>query len=141
MEALVAISLASSIVQFVDFGSKVLSRTKEIRQSADATDTATANLETSARILGRLSEELGLSFHAVSQDEKNINILATEAKKVADELLAVLERIKKDTHGRKWASFRQALRFAWSQDELEKKSRRMDDLRSQLSACLQKLML
>jgi ABC-type transporter Mla subunit MlaD len=141
MEALAAISLASSIVQFVDFGSKLLSTTKEIKQSANALDATGANLETSAQILGQLSKELASSFHAVTQDERNVNILAGDCKKVADELLTILGKLKKTTDGKRWASFRQALRQIMAEDELDRKSKRMDGLRSQLNICLQKLML
>jgi hypothetical protein len=66
LEALAAIGLVSSIVQFVDFASELLSKTNELRQSTNGADAENANLETTSQVLRRLSEGLCTTFDAIT---------------------------------------------------------------------------
>ena len=66
LEALVALSLASSIVQFVDFASELLSEGRQIRHTGS---TATnLDLQTVCRDLERLSLKLSTSATPSSED-------------------------------------------------------------------------
>jgi hypothetical protein len=55
MEALAAISLLGSIIQFVEVGSKVIETAKEIRQSSFGMTKENENLQEQARQLRALS--------------------------------------------------------------------------------------
>jgi hypothetical protein len=139
LEALAAIGLVSSIVQFVDFASELLSKTNELRQSTTGADAENANLETTSQVLRRLSEGLCTTFDAITQEEKDIVLLANHCKNVVDEFLDILFELRKEPNSSKWRNFRQALRYIWTQDKLEKMSKRIDLLRNQLSLSLQSL--
>jgi hypothetical protein len=89
--------------------------------------------------LRRLSEELCTTFDAITQEEKDIVLLANDCKNVVDEFLDILFELRKEPNSSKWRNFRQALRYIWTQDKLEKMSKRIDLLRNQLSLSLQSL--
>ena len=136
-----AIGLASSIVQFVAFGSKLLSTATEIHQSIEGALPINKELEIVAKDLnnviakldnaklchkqavtaeeGVLTEEekliLGekLTSEERPTDEEPLIILADSCKQVAWELLSVLEGLKGQYGHKRWKSLRQALRSAW----------------------------
>jgi hypothetical protein len=141
LDVLTAIGLASSIVQFVDFASKLLSKSNELKQSVDGSDRESADLETITEILGRLSDGLSATFQTMSQDEKDILLLADGCKEVIDELIEVLRKLKSHANYNKWQNFRQALRYMWAQDKLEKMSKKIDRFQVQLGLSLQKLIM
>jgi hypothetical protein len=101
LEALAAIGLVSSIVQFVDFASELLSKTNELRQSTNGANTENANLETTSQVLRRLSEELCTTFDAITQEEKDIVLLANDCKNVVDEFLDILFELRKEPNSSK----------------------------------------
>jgi hypothetical protein len=141
LDALTAIGLASSIVQFVDFTTKLFAKATELEQSLDGSDKESANLETTTEILGRLGESLSMTFESVSQEEKDILTLAEGCKEVVDELLDVLRKLKSHPKQNKWQNLRQALRYIWAHDRLEKMSKTVDQFRMQLGLSLNKLLL
>ena len=141
LEALAAIGLAGSIVQFVDFVSTLFSKTNELRQSLDGNDRDSLDLKTTAEILGRLSEGLDTTFETQSQDETDILLLADGCKEVVDELLGVLEKLRHQPNNNRWRNFRQALRYMWAKEKLEIMSKRVDHFRNQLGLSIQKLIL
>jgi hypothetical protein len=58
MEPLSALSIASAVIQIVDFSSKVIARTREVYRSAEGTITETALLENATVNLNDLLNEL-----------------------------------------------------------------------------------
>lgn len=66
LEALVALSLASSIVQFVDFASELLSEGRQIRHAGSTV--TNLDLQTICKDLERLSLKLSASVTPSSED-------------------------------------------------------------------------
>jgi len=73
MEPIAALGLAANIIQIVDFSARMLSRTKEIYNSANGTLKIFTDLEASAKTLEELSSQLRLTPHQgpVQIDVKN----------------------------------------------------------------------
>lgn len=141
LEALAAIGLASSIVQFVDFTARLFAKTNELSRSLDGTDKESLDLKSTAEVLSRIGEGLATTFDTGSQDETDLLLLADGCKGVVDELLTVLEKLRNHSNRNRWQNFRQALRYMWAQDKLETMSRRVEQYRQQIGLSLQKLIV
>ncbi len=82
LDPLTALSIASSIVQFVDYGSKLLSKSYELYESADGTTIGNAELEVIAKDLQDLNEwiqcplrpRLVCSGGAKKSDDVKVNV-------------------------------------------------------------------
>ena len=122
MDALTALSLAGAIIQFVEFGSKILSSGNELYKSTtgalsgnDEVNLVTTDL---LAIVKKLQHE--------GNFDKDFEQICDEARKVAQELLIRLESLKVKGKHRLWKSLRQAVQTALSTDEI-------DALRSRLA--------
>ncbi|KAK7990193.1 hypothetical protein PG989_010508 [Apiospora arundinis] len=58
MDPFAAIGLASAIITFIDFGSKIVKISKEIHGSASGTSNANADLENLTKSMGELAMDL-----------------------------------------------------------------------------------
>lgn len=162
-EGIAALGLASNIVQFVDFGCRLFSQSKELYRSSNGLADEAVELENIAQSLSRLSTNLMLEHPFSSQpssddidiqfqptnelekysDETDLTLIATECKKVADELSEAVNQVRvknprgKDS-GKKWQCFRVTLTRIWKPERIDNMSRRLERLSSQLTMCLVK---
>ena len=118
LDPLTAIGLASSIVQFTDFGIKLVTGTIELYHSADGLSGERSNLEHQITLVREHAETIILSSKyngdddPASEVDKELGELAASCKGIASELLSVLDdlKVKKPVGpGRKWESFRKAV--------------------------------
>ena len=136
LDPLTAIGLASSIVQFVDFSGKVLSKARELSQSrrGSTTDAYAAV----PRDLLQLSEKLRDGLRTARQDEspsesdKALEALCDRCIGVSEKMLARLENLRVGQDDSKWKVVLQAARTVWSKKELDELSDQLDVFRSQL---------
>src|SRR5437762_1834072 len=129
LESLAALSLSSSIVQFIDFGSRLLSKSRELYQASAHTTTEDRQLEIIARSLQRLSDNLvAASVNATqpSPVESDLKSLTKECRIIADELLAALDKLKTKDTRKKWNCFRDSLKRIWKSEKIDGLARRLD---------------
>lgn len=135
-----ALGLASNVVQFVDFGRKLVSGAVELYQATDGTSTANAELELIIQDLGEISAGLEPgSLHQASgftKDELKLQELAVSCKQLANEFLSLLESLKVQGPHKRWKSALQASRSAWKEKQIRSYMRRLDEFRSQLTVRL-----
>ncbi|KAE9372556.1 hypothetical protein N431DRAFT_483324 [Stipitochalara longipes BDJ] len=138
LDPLTCISLASSIVQFVDFSAKLISDTKELYQSAERSSTQNGQLLAVTSDLKELCKNLdpaqprAPNAQPPSPDELALLELSSSCKDVADELITVLEKLKvKSTHDT-WESFKQAFKGSMKKEKIESIRARLDRIQSQL---------
>jgi hypothetical protein len=134
-----ALGLAGNIVQFVDFASKLFSKSKELYKSASGTTRQNQELEDATDTLRRLCASLkkvdqgGSKSAGRLNDEGLLRELANNCHATANELLSALEDLRtRGPHG-KWQSFRQALRTAWKEDKIVAMENKLTSYRSQLT--------
>lgn len=129
------ISLVGNIVQFVDFGSKLLSNAVELYRSPVGKLAGHHQLELVTTDLHALISKLRQSYYPENDrssegneaQRKTFEAICDEAAKVAEELATRLDKLKvKDGRLRKWHSLQHAVEGAWSRNELL-------DLKKQLS--------
>ena len=142
LDPLTAIGLASNIVQFVDFGAKILSTSRELHQSESGA--TVKNLEIEAMTLHLTGLVGQLSKHSLdstsfqrrkeqSPAEKSLRGLAEICESIARELIKTLGSIKKEKSGHAWISVYQALRSVWAGDRIDSLRSRLVSIRDEIS--------
>ena len=165
LESIASLGLVSNIVQFVEFGCRLFSQSKELYRSSNGLADEAVELENIAKSLSRLSKNLMLehpfSSHFLSDDidvqfqpanelekysdETGLTLIATECKKVADELSEALNQVRVKNSGKKnsrkkWQCFRVTLTRIWKPEMIDNILRRLEQLSSQLTICLVKIL-
>lgn len=127
MAAMTALSIASSAVQFVDFGIKILSKGHEIYASSSGALEENSQLQQAIETFrsreDHLKESLGIHTlvvpNQITSSEANLLELCQNCLSVAKALSERLERLKvTGTDHRKWKSIRQAIKSVWNKKEL-----------------------
>lgn len=117
LDPLSSVSLANAIVQFIDFGYKVVRGSFDIYQSSQGALPENLDLEHAAQDVSRMSYNVTSNMYSAnlgtfSEDERDLQELAIACGKVADDLLSALSEVKaskSDGKTQKWASFRAAV--------------------------------
>jgi ribosomal protein L17 len=145
MDPLSALSIASAVIQIVDFSSKVIARTREVYQSADGSieeitliEDATANLDDlMTELMSKTEIEASTSgaFEQKTPDQQLIQ-LAEDSHTLANELNQTLKacRVKKD--GSQRSALSQGLRSVLEQKSLTTLKQKLDELRKQIDTTL-----
>jgi hypothetical protein len=141
MDPFSALSLAASVVQFLEFGAKLISESSEIYKSSRGLSIEHAELEDVCLNLGSLSSDLAeasaeSTFNTIqrSQKEEGLRRMAVACSKIADELLAALRKMNlHERHHRKLNSFRQALKNAWGKGKVKSLEARLDKYKQDMS--------
>ncbi|KAJ4335569.1 hypothetical protein N0V95_008865 [Ascochyta clinopodiicola] len=121
MEGLAAVSLAGNILQFIHCTRGILRTSREILASgtkAGYLDLEIVTKDLRSRADGIPAPQL-TDREIKAQDKDSLEVLSLQCKKVADELLTVLARLKLDQEKTKWTSFVQALQTQWHDSEIE----------------------
>ncbi|KAI9867951.1 MAG: hypothetical protein M1813_007773 [Trichoglossum hirsutum] len=131
MEVLAIVGLVSNIVQFVDFGCKLTSKSVELYQSSSGMLAENIDAEAATNHLVILNDKI--KDGAVAADNGALKDLCISCGATAAELLAVLGKVKVQGKHTKWKSMREALRSVWSKEEVEGLERRLLSLRDELN--------
>jgi len=141
MDPLTAIGLAGNIITFIDVSSKVLSKAKQVYDSASGATSENDELESLTKSLKDVAERArqkpvsathSSHFNLSITSETVLDNLSQQCIKVADELLEVLESVKVKGEGRKLKSAVQAVKSVWKQDDIDAIQRRLDRISKQL---------
>jgi hypothetical protein len=130
MDPLTAVSLAGTIVQFVDYSTKLLLSGRDLYRSSSGKLEPNEELELVTTDLVAVCDKLRHQGNLGPDFEK----VCGEANKVARELLRRLDRLKV-TKGpgmdkpRKWETLQQAFAIAWSKDDVEELVDRLSKIR------------
>lgn len=138
MDPLTAISVASAVVQFVDFGTKLVSKGKEYYRSAEGVlaDHAEQSAVSSklSELTNRLSKSISLhgSGRKLSHAEAALLEVTEDCMRTSDDFIIALDGLKVAGPHRKWKSFRQALKSVWKKEGLQATEAKLDRLRQQV---------
>jgi hypothetical protein len=130
MDPITAVNLVGTIVQLVDFSSKLISKSTELYRSGRGVLTENAHIETATEDLSKLNTRLKQSTAAGDAD---LQVLCQACSDVADQLLAALAKVKVNNKGQKWQSLTKALRSIWSKEEIQQLEQRLASFRNQLN--------
>jgi hypothetical protein len=142
-EALLAFGVASNVVQFIDFTTKVLSTTYRIGQAGYKNLTDNEMIHMVNNDLLRSVENLEKSVDVQgsqmpTENDRELIQLARQCKDVASELFSALESLRSpqfhsSRRREKWQNFRTALKTVWKEEHIRKLEERVDTFRQQLT--------
>jgi len=129
MDPISALSVAGTVVQFVDFGTRLLSTGTDLYNSSTGVSTTNAQLETVATATQSIITKLRQTVRSPDTldpsdtGENGINLsfdqICDGVASIAEQLLAKLQTLKvENIKHKKWHSFRKALRSIWSEQEI-----------------------
>jgi len=124
MDPLTALSLAGTVLQFVDFSLKILTTGHRLYRSPSGSLTAHEELKWVARDISSLATRLSCprgpeGVPEPSQDEVAIVDLCKKCEDIAQDFLSHLEALKIQGKRGAWKSFRLALKATWAQKDLD----------------------
>jgi uncharacterized protein Yka (UPF0111/DUF47 family) len=141
MDPLSALSVASAVIQIVDFSTKVIARTKEVYDSPDGTTEQTMLLENATANLDDLLQGLRKSrrtidaFDPKSPDGRLLQ-LAKDSNEVATSISEAIDHVKRRSDGSERTALGQGLRSVLDQKKLSALTERLDQIRKQVDTTL-----
>jgi hypothetical protein len=136
MEPLSALAVACAVVQFVDFGSKLIGTGLEAYKSADGTPEDVVEIEVLAAHAEHLSKRLGSSSRTLvtstgAQDEAKLRELASRSETLANEIVTTLSKIRGQPH-HTWPAVRTAVHLKWKESKIKNLQTRLDAVKSEI---------
>ncbi len=137
MDPLTALSLASNVIQVVDFSIRLVSKGFKIYKDGSLAENIDA--EVISQSLKSLNGKLQRSVQdskcggPLTEEDQSLMGLCANCESIANELLTRFGRIEGTSKHRKWKSARQALKSVTNKDDLELLARRLDRYRSAIN--------
>jgi hypothetical protein len=127
MDAVTALGVAAAAAQFVDFGTKIVSKTRQLHDSISGALPENIEIEAASKRLSGMVPTLqtgkpaqGYSgLQTILPSDRILEDICRGCLDVSKELIPRLEKLKVmgGSH-RKWKSFRQALKSVWSKESI-----------------------
>jgi len=137
MEPLSALAVACAVIQLVEFGSKLVGTGLEVYKSTDGAPEEVVEIEALAAHAEQLSKKLASSnkthiLDTGAQDEAKLRELASRSKKLANEIVAILLKIRGEPH-KTWSAVRTSVQLKWNWDKIKNLQARLDAVKSEIS--------
>ncbi|RSL88327.1 hypothetical protein CEP52_015262 [Fusarium oligoseptatum] len=142
MDPITALQTASAIIGIVDFGSRLLSSTYEIYQSASghtARDVRLSTLSDELNCLGKqLQDRLQSAPSATSSSDRTLQNLSVRCVEASDKLHSAIRDLQASRSGNGRIStaansFASALKAVWKKGEIESLREELTEIRSQIT--------
>lgn len=134
MDPLTCLSVAGTVIQFVDFASKLISKGHELYKAGELSVHEKVALATNdlLDLNIKLQQPLysDVAHHRVTKDEANLQDLCNASSELAKELLERLGQLKITDKHNVARSLRKAFRSVWERKELNELEDRLERLRS-----------
>lgn len=130
-EALVAFGVASNVLQFLDFGSKLISRFREYYRSSRENSDIAPNSQLLTKELRRILQDLEDEVHGSDGSGIHFQHLAQECRATAEGLLKILANLSNARDGR-LSAWRTAFKAVWKEEDIARLQIRLDQFRNQL---------
>ena len=139
LDPFTALSTASAIVQFLQFGTNIIQKSYEIHKSSNGSIAALKELQDGVLRLQKASDNLATITEKCEDPDGMPVIIDTDTgdllnacSSLADEILTVLRELTPANPAKRWHSVRLALRIERRKDELEGYERSLDHLRKEV---------
>ncbi|KAK4505520.1 hypothetical protein PRZ48_003483 [Zasmidium cellare] len=141
LDPLTALSIATAIVQFVDFGCKIVDTGRSLYKLSDGATGANKTLEEVNNDLAAHTEKLGKSIGIngvpLSDQDKGFERLRTKCLDLAKDLQKKLNDLKvKDSHHgilRGWTSLRKAFKAVASESRIREMTKQLESYRQEIA--------
>ena len=141
METLAAVGLAGNVVQFLDFGGKLIDGALELRGSKEGANSTTVVLEAATKSLQHMCDELTRSEHDISRKTMTGSMidlvpLAKSCRILSDEFLAFLDTMKMKHGSKGWDIVRQSWKNHFKEKKLQRYQTEIESYRAQITSVL-----
>jgi hypothetical protein len=136
MDPLSALSVACAVIQFVEFGSKLVGTGLEVYKSTDGAPEEVIEMEALAAHAEQLSKDLASSrqtsiLDTGTQDEAKLRELASRSEKLANEIVTILSKIRGQPH-KTWSAVRTSVQLKWNEGKIKDLQARLDAVKSEI---------
>ena len=137
-----ALGLAGNIVQFIQFGSDVFSKSREISKAASGASLENEELGSAAQRLQKIclglqrSQSQRPGVTSTSSDTDSLQELAESCRTAGEEILCALLHFEVQEPNKKWQSLGKALKTVWKKSEIQAMEKRLGSYRDQLMSHL-----
>lgn len=141
LEGIAALSLASSIVQFVDFGCRLFSESKDLYESSSGSLREDEVLKEVANSLTRMTNDLTSSswdHHGPSSSISDFVSIAQSCQEIGNKILDALNQLNTGRVQGKRQCLRKTFERVWKYDKINDMVRRLELLSSQVTLHLVK---
>jgi hypothetical protein len=136
-EAVATLALASSILQVIDFGTKVASTALKVYQASKRDDGSLYELEKIYKNLSSTLDTIQMDGAALGDSgDLGLKSLSKDCSEVAGELVNTLHKLGFGEAKTKRKALRAALKRARKDGKIRSLQARLNEFRSQLSMCL-----
>lgn len=143
LDPLTALSIASSVIQIVDFGCKLVSQSQEIYYSANG---ATKDNVTS----GEITKDINLlykdliskdrNFQMLDDDDRALGKLVDSCLREVEALMNLLAELEVPPDATQWKSFKNAIKSARKKGKVKDIETRLLKIQKQIDSRLQVMM-
>jgi len=147
--ALDALSLASAVIQFIDFSAKVVSKGYKLYRAVEGDLLEYADLDASARQILKLNNAIIDGFDDATRadpyrsggsiplnQEEDLKKVCRSCNRVASKLHSTLDALKVNGRRSKWRSFRAAIKSEWGKAAVDAMRNDLDLQRNLLNTTL-----
>jgi hypothetical protein len=136
MEPFSALAVACAVVQFVDFGTKLVGTGLEVYKSTEGAPEEAVEIEALAAHAEQLSKKLASSRQTQilgtgAQDEAKLRELASRSEKLAIEIKTILSKIRGEPH-KTWSAVRSSVQLKWNEGKIRNLQARLDAVKSEI---------
>ena len=135
MDPITAISLASSIVAFIDFSWSLLTGAKELFESGRRRTKENARISSIVNDLNEYALDLTIGGEGASKHEKALRVLAKDCCVLSEELVKILQKLEMKKNSR-WQSLRKTWESMRKADEVILLEARLGTYRAQMNVRL-----
>ena len=144
--AMAALGLAANIGQMIEYSLRIVSKSKELRDSLDGSlpenrhkTVVTESILGASCTLSDFLENYKAADKALSPDDEHLQDICRACATIASDLLDELGRLRlvSGTKHVKWNSFRQALKTVWGKAKLDSLAHTLELYRNDLKTILQ----
>ncbi|KAK4697415.1 hypothetical protein P7C71_g658, partial [Lecanoromycetidae sp. Uapishka_2] len=139
LDPLTALGLASSIIQVVDFGRKLVSQTQETYYTANGAtkeNVTVGEIAKDINVLNRSLKEKKISLEAPHADDVALEDLVTSSQKIAEDLLGLLATLEVPKDATTWKRFQKAFKSTQKAREVREIESRLNKIQRQIDSRL-----
>ena len=132
MDPITALNLASTILTFIDYATKIVTGTYEVYKSATGTTEENAHIDTIIGDLREVTDDLDSDLVGKTKHERALKELASKCEKLSDELLRLLEKLTVSGNHSTWKSLKVKIKSMRKEKEVAGMEKRLGEYRSQI---------
>jgi len=142
MDPLSALSVATNVVQFIQFVGELVGKGKEIYEAEDGLEFSLSNLDATTHTLIALNNEIvqSIADHSArgyhSDLQQKIEGICKSCNSIARNLGDTIQKLRPQAKRSKWKSLLQALESNWNRHEIDKLKSQLATQRANLDTAL-----